>query len=75
MEQKNWCLYSLENALEIIFVFDDQGVITYANREAERQLEYEGELCGFSVVDIFPGLFRVPNGLICVNFVLNLVLK
>ena len=67
MEQKNWCLYSLENAMEIIFVFDDQGVITYANREAERQLEYEGELCGFSVVDIFPGLFQVANGLICVN--------
>ena len=62
MEQKNLSLYCLENALEIILVFEQTGVITYANREAEEQLEYEGELCGISVTELFPGVFQVEDG-------------
>jgi len=67
MEQKDWSLFSVENALEIIVAFDEWGMITYANMEAERQLEYEGELCGVSVTDIFPGMFQVTDGMVRVE--------
>jgi len=62
MEQKDWGLFSVENALEIIFAFDARGMITYANRSAEEQLEYEGKLCEHFVMDIFPGMFQSGNG-------------
>lgn len=67
MEQKDWSLFFAENAMEIMLVFDTRGVITYANREAEEQLEYEGELCGVSVTEVFPGMFQVVDGTVRVE--------
>ena len=67
MEQRDWSLFSVENALEIIFAFNERGMITYANLEAEKQLEYEGALCGYSVTDIFPGIFQVIEGIVRVE--------
>lgn len=67
MEQERLSLFLVENALEMFLAFDRMGMITYANREAEKQLEYEGELCGISVVDIFPLFFRINEGSLCVE--------
>lgn len=50
--------FSMEYALEMILLFDERGVITYANEAARMQLEYEDEICGCQIRDIFPGEFH-----------------
>lgn len=54
-------LYSMGYALEIMFLFDETGRITYANDTAKRLLEYGDELCGTMVTDIFPGDFWIVD--------------
>lgn len=58
MEQGNLFRYSIDNALEIIIIFDAEGTIIYTNLSAERQLEYKGELRGRLITDILPGVFE-----------------
>ena len=38
MEQSNLFRFSMDNALEMILVFDTQGRIVYTNLSAEKQL-------------------------------------
>lgn len=62
MNQSDLFQFTMEHALELILLFDDTGVITYANEAARQQLEYGEELCGCSIGDIFPGEFRNITG-------------
>ena len=45
-------LFPIENALEMILVFDQKGVISYANDAARKKLEYESDLCGRHIKEI-----------------------
>ncbi len=54
--------FSVDNALEIMIVFDADGTITYANQTAKRMLEYDEELCGCLITDIMPGVFESEDG-------------
>lgn len=54
MEQSESCLFPVEDALEMVLIFDKTGKITYVNAEAEKKLEYKGDLCGKSICDVFP---------------------
>ena len=55
--------YLIDNAMEIILIFDDSGTVLYANNSAEDALEYEDKLCGCPITEIFPGEFTVQDGL------------
>lgn len=50
--------FFLEHSLEMALVFDETGKIIYANSEAVRQLEYDNELYGHFIGEIFPGSFE-----------------
>lgn len=55
--------FPVEDALEMIFVFDKTGTISYANEAAKKKLEYEDDLCGSHISDIFLNTFRnTENG-------------
>lgn len=58
MEWSERGAFPIEDALEMIFVFDRAGVISYANAAARKKLEYEDDLCGKHVNDIFPNTFK-----------------
>lgn len=64
MEQDGLFQFSIDNVMEIVLVFNAAGCIVYANREAKQQLEYEEELCGSSITDIFPGEFQTEGDLL-----------
>ena len=57
MELANLFQFSADNSHEIILVFDDFGVIVYANKRAKNLTEYGEELCGCLISDVYPGLF------------------
>ena len=57
MERNDLFLFTMDYALEMILVFGEDGLITYANQAAKRKLEYGEELCGCPIGDIFPGEF------------------
>ncbi len=53
----------VENALEMILMFSQKGIITYANAAAKEELEYGDELCGSHISSIFPNEFhQIENG-------------
>ncbi len=54
-------LFPIENALEMILVFDQKGVISYANDAARKKLEYESDLCGRHIKDVFPNTFHAAE--------------
>ncbi|MCM1045668.1 MAG: ATP-binding protein [Candidatus Gastranaerophilales bacterium] len=61
MEQAKVYRFSLDNALEMILIFNEEGRILYANQKAKVMLEYENlQACNIS--DIFPGSFRERDG-------------
>lgn len=62
MEWSETGAFPIEDALEMIFIFDRTGIILYANAEAKTKLEYEEELCGRHITDIFPGTFKSADG-------------
>ncbi len=63
MEWNEGSVFPIEDALEMVFVFDDAGMISYANAAAKKKLEYEEDLCGKRISDIFPGTFKnTENG-------------
>ena len=51
-------IFPVEEALEIILMFDRTGKISYANAAARRKLKYADGLCGRRISDVFPGTFR-----------------
>jgi len=53
--------FSIDNVLEIILIFDENGTIVYSNKTAQQQLEYKEQLCGLKITEIFPGEFSMEN--------------
>ena len=51
-------IFPVEEALEIILLFDRMGKICYANGAARRKLKYADDMCGRHIGDVFPGTFR-----------------
>ena len=63
MEWSEGHAFPIEDALEMVFVFDRTGVISYANAAAKKKLEFEEDLCGRRISDIFPGAYKpTENG-------------
>lgn len=63
IEQSECGIFLMEKALEMVFIFDQAGKISYANASAKRKLEYGDELCGKYISDVFPNEFTVaPDG-------------
>ncbi|MCM1185748.1 MAG: ATP-binding protein [Lachnoclostridium sp.] len=58
MEQNIMSMFSMEDALEMIFMFDGTGKISYANTSAREKLQYGKELCGKHISAVFPGTFK-----------------
>ncbi len=59
--------FSLNYVLEIIVIFDSNGKIVFANQTAEKQLEYSGELCGRTIVEVFPNEFEFVDNKLVIN--------
>ncbi len=68
MQQSECGIFPLDDALEMILIFDQFGIISYANREAEKNLEYDGGLCGRNIAEIFPGSFKVQGGILKTDY-------
>lgn len=64
MEQNVYYAFPVEDALEMILMFDPRGVITYANAAIRTQLGYEKDICGEHISNVFPGTFK-PIGEEC----------
>lgn len=47
----------LENALEMILMFDQTGLISYVNTSAKQKLGYRSDLCGKNMRAVFPNDF------------------
>lgn len=62
MEQSEACIFPMEDALEMILMFDKVGKIFYANAVARKKLEYGEDLCGKNISDVFPGTFKISPG-------------
>lgn len=58
MEQMKEHVFPIEDALEMVLMFDRTGNIIYANGAARTKLEYEDELCSRRISDIFPNTFQ-----------------
>lgn len=58
--QNGSCLFPIEDALEIILMFDGSGKIAYANAAARKKLGYESEsgICAKYISDVFPNTFK-----------------
>ena len=54
MEQSSCGMFFVEDALEMILMFDETGRITCANAEARKNLEYGDDLPGKNISEIFP---------------------
>lgn len=61
MEQEDCYIFPIEDALEMILMFDQTGRIFYANAMARMKLEYQDDLCGRHINDIFPNTFQVDG--------------
>ncbi|MBQ6844218.1 MAG: PAS domain-containing protein [Agathobacter sp.] len=58
MMQGNFTQYALDNMSEMILCFDDRGCISYGNKAAEKLLEFEEDLLGTHISEIFPNEFQ-----------------
>ncbi|MCI8670144.1 MAG: hypothetical protein HFI34_11610 [Lachnospiraceae bacterium] len=61
MEQNGSCIFPVDDAIEMIIIFDRTGEITYVNTAAKQKLEFENDLCGKHISDIFPNSFRLSG--------------
>lgn len=59
-EEKNEC-FSPDDALEMVFCFDEKGMVVCANRAAKQKLEYGEELYGTHISEIFPNSFHATD--------------
>lgn len=62
MGQSRLFQFSIDNALEMVLIFDDTGTILYANRSAREKLEYEEGLNGSAITDVFPAEIQSVGG-------------
>ncbi|MDE6699044.1 MAG: hypothetical protein K2J91_06175 [Lachnospiraceae bacterium] len=62
MNQNVDCIFHIEDALEMILLFDQMGIISFANAMARKNLGYDS-LCGVHISEIFPNTFKsTENG-------------
>lgn len=50
-------IFPIDDALEMILMFGEDGKIVYANKLVREKLEYGDELCGRLIGDVFPNTF------------------
>lgn len=58
MEAGKERIFPIEDALEMIIMFDEAGKVAYANAVARQKLEYEDDLRGVHISSIFPNTFQ-----------------
>ncbi len=58
MEESKDRIFPIEDALEMIIMFDGAGKVAYANAIARQKLEYEDDLCGVHISSVFPNTFQ-----------------
>ncbi len=51
-------IFPVEDALEMVLMFDQTGEISYANETVRQKLEYDKDLCGRHISAVFPNTFR-----------------
>ncbi len=61
MQENALIQFLVENALEVIIVFDESGTITYANQSALEQFQYEGDMRGGMVKEFIPEIFEADD--------------
>lgn len=54
-------IFPVENALEMVLMFDQTGKISYANEIVRQKLEYDKDLCGRHISAVFPNTFRASG--------------
>lgn len=57
MYQDNLSKYILEHMDELVIAFDERGLISYGNKTAKEKLEFENQLSGTHISEIFPNEF------------------
>ena len=57
MIQESLSRYVFDHMSEMVLVFDDRGIIDYGNASAGKLLEYEHQLVGAHICEIFPNEF------------------
>lgn len=62
MKQVEDSVFPMEEALEMILMFDRSGNISYANAAARQKLEYDDALCGRHIGEVFPNTFPMGKG-------------
>ena len=62
MKQVEDSIFPMEDALEMILMFDRSGNISYANGAARQKLEYDDALCGRHISEVFPNTFPAGKG-------------
>ncbi len=67
MESDSLFQFSIENVLEIVLVFNGNGIISYANQAAWQQLEYSEDLTTRLITDVFPNEFIIENGQVVIK--------
>lgn len=63
MEQNGAYMFAVENALEMILLFDKTGKIVYANTVAKKLLDYGDEIYNQNISDVFPNTFKIEKGM------------
>lgn len=58
MWQKSLFQFSVDNALEMVIMFAEDGRVLYTNKSAQKKLEYKDACTDIYVKDIFPGEFQ-----------------
>lgn len=61
MERSVCDIFPMEYALEMILMFDRMGKITYANTAAREKLEYDDDMNGRHISEVFPNTFSVSG--------------
>ncbi len=67
MKTDNLFQFSIDNALEFCVVFDSNGKIVYANKTAEEDFEYDDNLCGKYITELFPREIQMHSGVVKVE--------
>lgn len=62
MRREDLLQFSVDKLIEIVIFFEATGTITYANDIALSSLEYDKDICGISISEIFPYSFEMRDG-------------
>ena len=58
MGQSDFGIFPMDDALEMILAFDQEGLITYANAAAKKNMGYEEDICGMHIGKVFSNTFK-----------------